>query len=204
MLKLRWTTFVAAALLLGTGGLAMADITMIHGSQEIYYANGSTYINFEPSYGTDYWVGTPGSNSIWEVTDKAWYNDCTDQTFISYTVFNDLWDDQGITSLHAPTGGLVPTLITAPSGWVGVYDAVNAQVEWSTTGAGIPLGGSLDTMYAYFDGYHTIGFDQVYVDLDHGDPFTMDNWVVSAVPAPGAVLLGALGLGVIGWLKRRL
>jgi len=36
-----------------------------------------------------------------------------------------------------------------------------------------------------------------------GSYWMMDNFKYSTVPVPGAVLLGSLGVGIVGWMKRR-
>jgi len=47
-------------------------------------------------------------------------------------------------------------------------------------------------------GRAVVNFNQYYAGR-----FAMDNLATNAIPAPGAILLGSLGAGCIGWLRRR-
>lgn len=220
------------ALLAITVPVAMADL--VHSSREDYYQGGTivTMLNSDPGggrggTGRDWFgnqggrIGNPCGNALWEVDEKVYWEtgavtreDGTvwvgDYTVISYTVLNDDFKNPpfaaGITSFHVPLLQ-APFAYNAPGIWEGQLGG--GAFNWSTTGDGIPWTQSLDTFQLIYLGWKPIGFiDGAAIDVNHGPLFggaCWGPWVISGVvPAPGAAGLLVVGIGLVGWFKRRI
>ncbi len=81
------------------------------------------------------------------------------------------------------------------SGIIDVYGpAMNPLASLSNTGTGVELisiSGLGQVGYIYFNSVA----DPAGADID--------NLAFTQIPAPGAILLGGIGVGVVGWLRRR-
>ncbi len=73
-----------------------------------------------------------------------------------------------------------------------VYDSVGTLLESHTVTTG-------NNVYAVI----TRGAYDISRLVITGDFFAIDDLQFNAIPAPGAILLGSIGAGLVGWLRRR-
>ncbi len=194
-------TVFAGALLSWALSLNAAP-TLVHVSQENYFPNGTAVTVSQDNFGsTDFTVGNASGTSLWEVTEKVWWDNAANQTTISYTTFNDAFS-LNITSVHFPVpAGTLASSVTAPTGWTGAQ--MGNEIVWQTTGPGVPMFQSLDTMIVTYTGLLPIRFlPGAQVDFSDGSLLQNANWVVSSVPEPAALSLLALG-GLLALCRRR-
>ena len=73
-----------------------------------------------------------------------------------------------------------------------VYDSVGSLLESHTVATGT-------NVYAVI----TRGAYDISRLVITGDYFAIDDLQFNAIPAPGAILLGGIGVGLVGWLRKR-
>jgi hypothetical protein len=130
---------------------------------------------------------TPATGNVLTITNLA-----GDLTYLTGTLGNGYLEPAGTTGvgyvLFQPdiTGITVNNTIGSPAlGAIAGMSVPQLDFELSLNGAGINFKTMLDTGQSGYDG------------------FSGAMTVVPAVPAPGAILLGAMGMVLVGWLRQR-
>ena len=142
------------------------------------------------------------------------------EAVFSYTVWNECYTGEEITSFHVVSHGFMADASTAPVVLLDPTDPNSGSKPWTFSDAdgwwtwsiddpdyGIEHGYSENVMRVYIDDYFGWGYNPADVDVD-GTYSGHENWVASGpvIPEPGTLLLlgsGLLGLGGFARLKLR-
>ena len=104
--------------------------------------------------------------------------------------------------------------VGSPWSMIGGYVTGNTNITLTAYAADSSVLGTVSTGGANYIGAGTGLLPNIFLSVtapgiayavfsDSGYSFTVDDLSLQAIPAPGAILLGSIGMGVVSWLRRR-
>ncbi len=191
---------ICILLVLMSTGAANAAFTLTFDELPTQPVDGLSYMGITFGF---YVGGSPSTDAIYNGTGPGTLTYLQDPTLEGTTAgiltldfatpTDQLQFGVALNSYYAATPGYVVRLYNPLYGLLGVYSGnTSPLILWSEgqfTYSGTPVSRAV------------IGFNE-----QAASRFALDNLTinpVSAVPAPGAILLSSIGLGLVNWLRRR-
>jgi hypothetical protein len=170
---------VLTALFFNSSGLTPFSASLNTGSTVFFGADGGGNVGGEWAYGSGL-AGAPGGAT--SGISSAGFG------LFGSGNFNgpDLAPPAAVDGLNYGLTSAGDNLATGNAAVTGNFPLIQNSVIFTLTG----FSGTLDSI--------------AHVSFQYGTALTDANIGNGAVPAPGAALLGAIGVGLVGWLKRRL
>jgi hypothetical protein len=193
------TICLAMTMILAVSGVAQAGVTVIN-FDDVY--SGSTYMDIVSSYAGFDWNGGSGNFDITKEGYAGYYTESarSDHWFASamgYETRDIVRSDGGVFNFQ---GAWFSPANPSAAGFVEVRGMLDGTQVGDT--ARIDLSGATPEWLACnFDGIDQLLFDGS--SGGHEQYYAFDDFTYSVIPAPGAILLGSIGVSLVGWLRRR-
>jgi hypothetical protein len=189
MKKLITICVVTGTVLFMTGPLATASV--------LYFDDIINTVGEAPipnGYGGFNW------NNFWVIHRSYWPGSGYDLGCVSpdYVAFNGYGDPALLADGLFDFNGAYFTSAWTESMGVRIQGYLGASLQYDTTVTVVNTGPTWYTL-------NYLGVDRLDFASVNGAHFAMDNFTYNAgvIPAPGAILLGSIGAGLVGWLRRR-
>jgi len=164
-----------------------------------YYTAGSPGI-ISTVFGDVKFVGEIRNSGDLDLTGKVFDVDSSHTASLTFEFFKPVKD---ITFKYAGNREVITV-----EAWDIGGNLLDSLVEANTYGTGIyPTGAPVGPVTLYAGPGNSI-YKLTWIDVDKGGPYLYDlaslNEVsLTIIPAPGAILLGSIGVGLVGWLRRK-